>query len=154
MRAVMMRDLVGMTLTMDVPQVGMTDIVEMLKAGIQGGAATPEIFKTIIEAILETVIQMWLAIGFGILLNDGSVLTHLVWADNIWLFATNIQDKAIMTQQLTEAVTQAGFRWKPASLEYLHTETPTPIEPELSILRHGQRYEYKHNTEMWVLGTL
>ena len=100
MRAVMMRGLMDMTLTMDVPQVGMTDIVAMLKAGIQGGAATPEIFKTIIEAILETVIQMWLAIGFGILLNDGSVLTALVWADNIWLFATNVQDMAIMTQQL------------------------------------------------------
>ena len=37
MRAVMMRDLAGMTRTMDVPQVGMTDVVEMLKAGIQGG---------------------------------------------------------------------------------------------------------------------
>ena len=132
----------------------MTDIVEMLKAGIQGGAATPEIFKTITEAILETVIQMWLAIGFGILLNDGSVLTHLVRADNIWLFATNIQDMEIMTQQLTDAVIQAGFRWKPASLEYLHIGTPALAEPELSIFQREQRYEYKHTTDMWVLGTL
>ena len=121
MRAVMMRDLMGVTLTMDIPQAGEVDIVSMMRTGIQGGAATPEIFKTIIEAIIETVIQTWLVLGFGILLNEGSALTHLVWADNIWLSATNRQDMAIMTQQLTGAVEEAGFKWKPTSLEYLHT---------------------------------
>ena len=104
MRAVMMRHLMGMTLTMDIPQAGRTDIVSMM------------IFKTIIEAIIETVIQAWLVLGFGILLNDGSVLTDLVWADNIWLFATNRQEMAIMTQQLTGAVVEAGFRWNVARI--------------------------------------
>ena len=80
------------------------------RQGQRGGRRGAEEAKAIIEAILETVIRTWLAMGYGITLNDGSVLTHLVWADNISLFTTNIQDMEIMTQQLTDAVIQAGFR--------------------------------------------
>ena len=60
----------------------------------------------------------------------------------------------IMTQQLTGAVEQAGYKWKPTSLEYLHTAETAENEPELEIVQGGQRYEYKLTSEMWVLGTL
>jgi hypothetical protein len=51
---------------------------------------------------------------------DGtSELTHLIWCDNVWLFASNKAEMCTMIAELTEAIHAGGFRWKPTSLQVM-----------------------------------
>ena len=99
---------------------GMSNVFPFERGGKQGGVETPEVFNVMIEYALEPLVAHWEKKGFGFAFDDCErVLTHLIWADNIILFASSVKQFQIMAQELTDAICGIGFRWKPASLEYM-----------------------------------
>eukprot|EP00974_Lingulodinium_polyedra_P055867 5372674-Lingulodinium_polyedra.AAC.1 len=61
-----------------------------------------------LEASMGPVVQRWLSRGSGFRLPGGSsgapgspsAITHLVWADNWWLFASSKADLQSMAQEV------------------------------------------------------
>ena len=108
-----------------------TDFFSYSKAGGQGGVETPEVFNIMMEALASPVVESWSQRGFGFTIDATNFVTHAVWADNWFLFAKSEEEARIMTDELTRAVYEKGFRWKPSSLECLtgdHVTTPLSFE--------------------------
>ena len=154
MCAAVLRDLQGIHLKMDIPGAGTTDEFDMEKGGIQGGSATPFCFRTMLEAIMEPLVHDWDLLGYGARTLFGERISHILWADNIWLFSNCMFDMQTMVQQLTFAIHQSYFRWKVDSLEYMVISISDNSDQCLRIEQEGVDLDYKEVEQMWVLGTL
>ena len=91
-----MWELSDVQITLKLPGAPMGDAVPLEKAGIQGGVRTPDIFNAIVEDTLHMPVQIWQERSWGILLDDGSRLSHLAWCDNIFVFETDPKRAGIM----------------------------------------------------------
>ena len=93
----------------------------MLRGGKQGGVESPEIFNAVLEWVLEPLVRNWLERGHGFRFDDddGMLLTHLIWADNIFLLSLSIDQFHDMVAEITEVVESIHFRWKSSSLQFM-----------------------------------
>lgn len=106
-----------------------------LRGGRQGGVETPEVFNMVVESALEQVIEKWRALKFGFTLDDRHFTTHAVWADNFFIVAKTLDEGIAMVRDLTSAVYEKRFVWKPLSLEYIcseNCEAPETLEIAVS----------------------
>ena len=78
---------------------GFSDAIDMGQGGLQGGAITPFCFRTMIEAIMEPLVLGWAELELGATTVFGTRATHIVWADNIWLFSNSLDEMWLMVQQ-------------------------------------------------------
>ena len=111
----------------------------MEKGGKQGGVETPELFNIMMEVIFADVFEKWCRCKCGFALNEEGTerLTHSIWADNIFILATSVEEFVSMTQDMTHAIVQFGFTWKSSSLECLWcgpaaAESPVNIASSLT----------------------
>ena len=94
------------------------------------------IFNLVIEDRMEGPVSHWTRDAKGLPLLDfddepTGYLTHVVWADNIWLLSTSIPDVLDMFHELTASLHQVGFEWKSGALEILtniNKPTANPVE--------------------------
>ena len=100
---------------MQIPGAGCSQPFNFLKGGKQGAVETPDIFNAMVETCLEPLVHSWVSRGFGFQL-DSHFVSHLIWCDNIFLFASQQDQLRQMTAELTDAIVQYGFTWKPSSL--------------------------------------
>ena len=63
--------------------------------------------------------QRWQERGFGFRLDDDSLLTHVCWADNIALIATDEHQWRIMVQELWGHIRRHGMELKPSASEVI-----------------------------------
>ena len=84
---VIARELAGSQLLLEVPATDRSVKIAMEKGGVQGGVMTPDDWNDLIEDCLETLVEEWDQEGVGFRCGHAGRLSHLVWADNIWLFA-------------------------------------------------------------------
>ena len=96
-----------------------TDYFHYSKAGRQGGVETPELFNLMMEGAASSIATSWTQRGFGFSLDGKHFITHAVWADNWFLFAKTEAEAKIMVAELSTAIYDSGFVWKPSSLECL-----------------------------------
>ena len=156
MCAVILRGLQGMQLQMAIPEAGFSGAIDMEQGGLQGGSVTPFCFRTMLEAIMEPLVREWEFLGYGARTTFGTRMTHIIWADNMWLLSNNLDEMWFMTQHLAQAIYEACFRWKESSLEIMIVGEGQEDNPFglLSVNMEGQDMVYKHVQEMWVLGSL
>ena len=114
-----MRELSDVSLTLQLPGAPLSSAVPLEKAGIQGGVRTPDQFNAMIEHALYKLAQIWQERRWGIELDNGFRLTHLVWCDNIFLFETDLARAEKMMIVLTQVLSMCGLFWKPSSLQVL-----------------------------------
>ena len=149
------------------PFVGTTTDFQFSRGGKQGGVETPDEWRAILDYILEPVINLWNAFGLGCVLPDTYgeteiLVNHAVWADNIFLFATDHDTMQTMINQLTEAFSEytdsAGrryFLWKPGSLESVVAGSlAAGALPEtcFNIDQNGECLAYQRKTSITILG--
>ena len=82
-------------------------------------------------------------------------LTHLAWADNIWVFASSKEQLTCMLATLTEVVHSFYFEWKSSSLEFLQTGSdfvPT-CEDQIVVASAAGPQTFVRVLSMGVLGT-
>ena len=74
----------------DLPKVGFTDPVPLEKGFIQGRIDAPPRFRIFLGWVLKPVIRWWQEANYGIREGHrgGKLLNRVVWADNVWIFAT------------------------------------------------------------------
>ena len=114
-----MREVSFMKCNISLPGVDACDRFDMQTGGKQGGVETPTLFNAMIDSILLPVVKSWRqrSMGFSFGDEDERPLSHLIWADNVILFAKSIVEFNQMAQDLTNAIYAAGFQWKLSSLE-------------------------------------
>ena len=83
---------------------------------------TPDDWNDLIEDCLETLVEEWEREEVGFRCGQAGRLTHLVWADNIWLFAKSREEMMTMQTQLTGRLEAKGLWWKDSSLKVMGTE--------------------------------
>ena len=91
----------------------------------QGGKESPPVFRDCVMHCLDGLVQQWRRLRFGIELGQGFFLTHLVWADNIYLYGSSRSQLMCMIEMVTDAIWARRLRWKPGSLEVLTTTGDT-----------------------------
>ena len=106
-----LRELADIKLTLELPGGVRTGQVPLQKTGIQGGVRTPDQFNAVLESALKTTVQAWQELGWGILLDNGFRLTHLIWADNAFLFESDIRRASDMAKMVTEALASFNLFW-------------------------------------------
>ena len=112
------KESIGVQAVLVISLVGRTRPVSIGKGVVQGRVDGPFRFKSVMDVILKRTINKWTAANVGIMV--GTVrLTHIVWADNVWLFANSHDMYNKMVGILSCELYRAKLRWKPASLEYM-----------------------------------
>ena len=159
--ALLMRELTGVEAVMTLPCAGTTSPFNYTRGGKQGGVETPEEWNALIDYLLEALVTSWASKGYGIKLCDGDnavgsdacLVSHAVWADNIFLFATSTVMMQTMVAELCACISQAELDWKPSSLEFLCAGTlSNETSHAISIEQSGSTLVYKQVPQMHVLG--
>ena len=83
---------------------------------------TPDDWNDLVEDTMEEVVEEWEKEGVGVNCGDVGRLTHLVWADNIWIFGRSWEELARMQERLTESMEAKGLWWKESSLMVMQTD--------------------------------
>ena len=116
-----LREVSGMSGNIFLPGAGLSESFPFQCGGKQGGVETPEVFNIMMEYALEPLVANWKSRLFGFALGpldeNPLRLTHLIWADNILLFSNDLAEFETMAQEVTDAVYDLGFAWKPTSME-------------------------------------
>ena len=82
------REMVGARVELVIPGAGKTKPYNMTKGGVAGRVDTPEWFRIMFEDALLRVREVWERKKWGISMGgDGELVTHVCWADNLWLVA-------------------------------------------------------------------
>ena len=94
--------------------------VPYTKGGRQGGSETPFIWNRLLDSIMTPLAKEWENRGYGLQMpSEAPRLTHLIWADNIWIIAESITQARKMMKMLTGALLARRLVWKDGSLEFL-----------------------------------
>eukprot|EP00972_Heterocapsa_arctica_P014041 2068815-Heterocapsa_arctica.AAC.1 len=60
----------------------------MTKGGRTGGVETPSLLNILLRKGLRNVATSWRSKGWGFKFDEGPCLTHLTWADNLFVLAS------------------------------------------------------------------
>lgn len=132
-----------------------------------GSVEAPPLWRCTMILCLAQLVPLWLESGFGMVLDCvldkdceldevPKVVTHFLWADNVWLLSHNRQTLLKMIQSLGDLLNSKGLFWKPSSLMAMTTRDNEPADmPVMTLRPDGDLVQ--HNIpmveEMEVLGT-
>ena len=95
------------------------------------------------------MVQQWEADGCGIRCGDAGRLTHIVWADNFWLFGKTREELARMQRDVTEKFEERKHWWKQSSLLVMSTDG---LQCDMITMGEHGSYVHKEVTRMTILG--
>eukprot|EP00973_Karenia_brevis_P076527 10631541-Karenia_brevis.AAC.1 len=107
-----------------------------------------------IEVVLEALVCSWAQRHFGFAVDDDQPrITHVIWADNIFIIGSDPDPFQIMISELTERIYEHKLRWKSSSLEYI-VAGPREMENYDIFLKPKNQptLQMKKVTELKVLG--
>ena len=116
--ATWMRELSFFKCSINLPGAGDSDWFDFQRGCKQGGVDTPKEFNMVLESAMEPSVLKWRLAGYGYKLQNGTLINHLIWADNILLIASSSTHMEIMIADLTSAFKGCGFHWKKDSLQF------------------------------------
>ena len=97
--------------------------VLLANGGKQGGSETPGIWNRYLDWAWQAALIEFRAEGLGFSVpQEGAVadpLLGMYWADDVYLFANNVEDCKRMFQILSAKICLLDLKWKPDSLEIL-----------------------------------
>ena len=106
-----------------------SEIFAYTMGGGQGRKETPMVSNLLLAETLEFLVRSWKSAGRGCgiaeTLADNSGrqrtlrLTHLTYADNVWLISPSRLQLELAFAECTTAVRSRGLKWKESSLEVI-----------------------------------
>lgn len=114
--------------------------ISINSGGRQGGTETTWCWNMLMEFILEETVDTWNTFSMGFSFDDLGLVNHVIWADNLYLFASNRIELETMFNMTTKAIYEHNLRWKEAELQYIagtnvdcttHIEGTSPEGPVL-----------------------
>eukprot|EP00973_Karenia_brevis_P051062 7091386-Karenia_brevis.AAC.1 len=88
------------------------------KCARQGGMESPWQWNMIVKLIFARLDPLWKSRGFGLSIMS-QTYTHLAWADNFFILASQRSHVESMVQDLSEVLVEFKLAWKPTSLKLL-----------------------------------
>ena len=160
LRAATLRELVEVALEFRF-QGASSPPVDLGKGGKQGGGDTPTYWNYYLDAALAETVLQWIELRWGIDLEDGlPPISHAIWADDIFFFASSFETFVSMAQDLTHALNDFGLQWKAGSLSFLVNETGALQLPDVSpnafpvLDRSGYPWWFERKETLPCLGVL
>ena len=108
----------------------------MERGFVQGRIDAPPRFRIFLDHVMKQVVQWWNEAGYGVRwgYRGEKLLTHAIWADNIWIFATSHGMYQAMVDILTNRLEAMKLTWKPGSLEYMVvSDSPVPENQRITV---------------------
>ena len=90
---------------------GCTTEVPFNKCLKQGGQESPPVFRDGLISVFLPVLREWTRQRIGVVV-EGRLLNHLIWADNILIFAESQMQLRKMVVDICDAIAMAGMQWK------------------------------------------
>ena len=90
--------------------------VRLNKCITQGGVHSTFCWNALIGYCIMLILPCWHSAGLGLWLNE-ELVTHMVWSDNVWLFARDQGQLQRMLPPLTRLLNFYGLSWKAKSLK-------------------------------------
>ena len=100
---------------MEVPQAGSTPPQMMNIGYVQGRVDVPERFRAMLDGVVGKARLIWRMEGHGVWV-EGVRYDHVVFADNIWIFAAPKESYARMVVILTYELEAVRLKWKKSSI--------------------------------------
>ena len=72
--------------------------------------------------LLDVCTPLWRQKQLGVWIESFGWLDNLIWADNIFVFATNMADTKSMMEVITEVLRSLEMDWKATSLKIISSE--------------------------------
>jgi ribonuclease HI len=119
-----------------------SDEVLLYSAGKQGGVETPSLWVRYLDACIQKALKEYkaqnLGLRFGTDQEDGGSfqLECLYWADDVYLFANNIDECRAMFDILSACISESSLSWKPESLKLLDS-TACSVGSEELVWKNG-----------------
>ena len=130
LRAAVLRELVDVTLKVHF-QGSTSSPVPLGKGGKQGGGDTPSYWNFVFDDTLSAPVTKWSELGWGADLQDGlPPISHAVWADDLFFFASDFETFATMSQDICSALNEKGLSLKPDSLLYMANDVASEQLPD------------------------
>ena len=127
----------------------------------QGRPESAHIWVSVSRSIIEQLAESWVDRDMGVKLSDGLRISHLWFADNLWLVASSLIMLCSMLQETTVMLRSLGLNWKRSkkpphtAVEIISSEelegTRQPIEVDLP-QNEKESLECKHVSSMKALG--
>jgi hypothetical protein len=115
----------------------------------QGGTESPNLWNYIMRKVFVQLLPGWHARNLGIKITATRLLSHLVWADNLYLFCDTYEGLQTMFRELTLALFEHNLSWKKGSLQWMSNYVGElgdfEVDDNLTVTREKQ---------MPVLGTI
>jgi hypothetical protein len=87
----------------------------------QGDPAAPFQFVASADDALGGMVAQWESERRGIPLDDGTCITHFMFADNIWPVCTTVEDLVRKISEINKALEPAGWQLKMNDLHWCNT---------------------------------
>ena len=98
-----MREYVDLEARASVVGSGCSAFFTYSRGGRQGGTETPDLFVYLLDTIIEPLQKQWRAAGYGVEF-DSCRVTHVIWADNIHIFAAERPQMRKVISMLIESL--------------------------------------------------
>ena len=96
-----------------------SQVFDYNKGAGQGRKESPAMWTLVLSDALLEPVNLWASGGRGCSINSEFKLSHLTYADNIWLLAESISELRHTFADASIAIRGAGLAWKSSSLELL-----------------------------------
>ena len=70
----------------------------------QGGTDAPYLWNFVLRRLLVPLAISWQQRGYGITRDNGEVITHLVWADNLFVVSKTVDEAREMVQEVVQGL--------------------------------------------------
>eukprot|EP00973_Karenia_brevis_P022150 3047239-Karenia_brevis.AAC.1 len=80
-------------------------------------------------------------------------ISHLIWADNLWVFSESEAQLHAMLTELTDALEAWDLQWKPEALEILACNVTEDLAASIVIQSaKGNSWDFKYKDNIHILG--
>ena len=142
----------------NIPHCGKSAPFPIRRAILQGITEAGEAANASIADLLAPLVATWCTKGFGFkLLGSGTVWTHVIRSDNVWLFAKSAWEMQQMLTDMTIAILLAGWDWKTSpksTLQILYSGSLSVCKDNIVVDLATINYEWQRVEFLDALGSI
>ena len=150
----LIRELRGLHADVSVPGVAEVVGLPVNSGGRQGGTETTLLWNILLEHGLEDLISSWATEGFGFSFDGAPLVNHAIWADNIFIVASSVEQLHVMFDMLTDKLYAIFLKWKTEELTFITGSNITGVSDRVVQMPDGKSATVRWCTEMQVLGVM
>ena len=146
-----LREYLDLKARVSIADSGSSSFFSYRRGGRQGGVETPDLFVFLLDGIMEPIVQQWSVQGFGVHFDDFNI-THVIWADNIFIFASDRTQLKEMTAMVSQALPARSMGLKTTEATFIKGIGTDSIDSSTADIEVTEALALKHSEHMVCLG--